>query len=131
MGLGLPDISGVEFVVFHVEPGTSTDLVLQVPPRKQGAQSNTYRVDLTEAPDRAWLQRLRLERDLRDKLSLYGHALYFPATGESRGLEDRDAVEMTAAQMAYEAAGKRASGRGGRWDDVPVGVRRKKRPTMR
>lgn len=89
--LRLPEIEGLPpVVVFHREHPADPMLILQVP--SPGAtDSETYRIRLDRAEDRAWMERLKGSRFLQDMLMMEMHVAYEPGTGAITPLPDEDA----------------------------------------
>jgi hypothetical protein len=124
-----PDLRKHEAVLFHREIPTSADyIILQVPPEKKDQGSNTFRIDLTNAEQRAWFQRIGIHRRIMDKLALYGHAAYFPGANGGRGeviqVEDKGFQEIPRITEAMFLADQEKKNQGGKWAGVKLGVRR-------
>ncbi len=125
-GLKLPEIRRERVVLFHLQyPDSTTDLVLQIPPKEKGKPSNTFSIDLKKPVEMEWVRRLRNYRLLLDELNLYGHAAFYPVTGLVRSIEDKDAKNPTIIQIALEEAKQdKEKGPLCKWADVKPGATR-------
>ena len=124
----LPDIREQQVVLFHKDLRLpSYWIVLQIPLKGKQNKSNTYRIDLQNRDDRAWLQRLPLERQIKDLLGLYGHVIYYPKVGEAIPVEDHQVTDATLFEQFFAGAQPPVRGRQNRWDRVKLGVRRVRR----
>lgn len=125
----LPNISDLETVLFHRDLDLPSEwIVLQVPVKDRTHKSNTFRLDLEKRDDRAWFHNIDTHRRISDALSMYGHAIYFPKTGEVIPIEDKQVQEMTLTQLYFSEATPERAERKRRWTDVPLGTRRKRTP---
>ena len=128
----LPDIRQEEVVLFHRDQFMPSHwIVLQVPTKNKTNPSNTYRIDLQNADDRAWFKLIPLERKINDLLGLYGHVAYFPQDKELVPIEDKTIQNLTLSQLLFRGAEQTKTAEKSRWDRVNSRFRRILRPLMR
>jgi len=127
MAQQLPNINNEETVLFHKDFHLPSHwVILQIPLKGKENKSNTFKIDLQNADDRAWFRMLAEERKISNGLDLYGHVVYFPKTKEVVPVEDKEVQSMTMAQRLFTSAGQAQESQGRR-AGVKLGVRRIRR----
>ena len=128
--LNLPDLRREKVVLFHIQyPDSSTDVVLQILPKEKGKPSNTFYLDLEKGEVQGWFRALPGHKEIKTILGLYGHAAYYPSSGNVKAIEDRELQNSTLIEATLAGATAERSGKNllGKWDSVVPGARRTRR----